>query len=62
MKEKEVLSSVIRVAYQEYRCYGSHRLLYRMADITSEQMRFRTIQQKGQDNDDWKRIERSITF
>ena len=62
VKEKEVLSSVIRVAYQEYRCYGSHRSLYRMADITSEQMRFRAVQLKGQGNDDWKRIERSITF
>ena len=62
VKEKEVLSSVIRVAYQEYRCYGSHRSLYRMTDITSEQMRFRAVQLKGYGNDDWKRIERCITF
>ena len=53
MKEKgnQYRLSVIRAAYQEYRCYGSHRSLYHMADITSEQMRFRAVQLKGQGDD-----------
>ena len=65
MKEKGKIRNnqlVIRVTGQKYRVYHGCRFLQPLTKILPEQMRFCAVQQKGQDDDDRKRIERCITF
>ena len=64
MKEKgnQYRLSVIRAAKQKYRCYHGCRFLQPLTKILPEQMRFCAVQLKRHGNDDWKRIERCITF
>ena len=54
MKEKGKIRNsqlVIRVTEQKYRYYHGYRFLQPLTDILSEQMRFRTVQLKGQGDD-----------
>ena len=52
----------MRTSKQEYRCYGGYGLLYLMEEISSEQIRLRAVQLKGQDNDDRKWIKWRIAL
>lgn len=53
---------VIRVTEQKYWCYHGCRFLQPLTEILPEQMCFCAVQQKGQGNDDRKRIEWRIAF
>ncbi|ERJ74517.1 hypothetical protein HMPREF0653_02186 [Prevotella disiens JCM 6334 = ATCC 29426] len=62
MKKKEIYSSVLGIAQQEDWRYNGSLCLQFSTDVLSEQMCFRAVQQKGQGNDDRKRIEWRIAF